>query len=214
MNFSILTKLRDGILEPRSRRVNLQKKVEQEVFAIGHSTRSKEEFAGLLKSNGITTVVDIRTIPKSRRNPQFDQDALSKYLEKNGIFYLHIKGLGGLRTPSKKSVNLGWRNFSFRGYADYMKQDEFLQNLDQLIELISSENNRKAKVAYMCAEAVPWRCHGSLVSDALTVRGLRVSHIISEKSVQLHVITPFARVRGMEITYPSSGKTSVSVQES
>jgi uncharacterized protein (DUF488 family) len=174
------------------------------VFTIGHSTRTREEFLYLLKKQGITTLVDIRTIPKSRRNPQFNQDIMSKYLAVSGIDYQHIKGLGGLRHPSKDSINTGWQNSSFRGFADYMQTKKFIESLDDLIRLISREAEHGGKVAYMCAEAVPWRCHRSLVSDALTVRDFCVIHILSQETFRVHKITDFAKVQERKIMYPGS----------
>ncbi len=168
------------------------------IFTIGHSTRPIDRFLELLQSHGIKQVLDIRTIPKSRRNPQFNTDALAASLNAAGIGYVLMKDLGGLRHPRRDSVNLGWRNSSFRGYADYMQTPEFSAALDRAIQLASE----RASVL-MCAEAVPWRCHRSLVSDALLVRGIRVAHITSNAEPKPHTLTPFARVRGTEITYPA-----------
>jgi uncharacterized protein (DUF488 family) len=184
-----------------------------DVFTIGHSTRNEEEFLDLLKTRGVTHLVDIRTIPKSRRNPQFSQDFLSKFARNAGIRYTHLKGLGGLRHSSKESINTGWRNSSFRGFADYMQTSEFTESLNELTELISRESKRGGRVAYMCAEAVPWRCHRSLVSDALTIRGFRVAHILSRRIIKDHEITSFAVVRGRKITYPSSRVISTSLMK-
>jgi uncharacterized protein (DUF488 family) len=178
--------------------------VEADVFTIGHSTRSDGEFLSLLEAYRITRLVDIRTIPKSRHNPQFNQDVLAKNLRDRGIEYNHIKGLGGLRHPLKDSTNTGWRNSSFRGYADYMQTKEFDEFVDQLIKFIAEERKNGGKVAFMCAEALPWRCHRSLVADALTVRGLHVAHIISQNSSSCHRITPFAKIRRNKINYPKA----------
>jgi uncharacterized protein (DUF488 family) len=167
------------------------------VSTIGHSNRSIEEFIGLLKQNAIACVLDIRTVPKSRHNPQFGQDQLPRALQDAGIEYRYIRGLGGLRHPRPDSPNGGWRNTSFRGYADYMQTDEFAQNVDTVITL--AEDTR---CALMCAEAVPWRCHRSLVADALLVRGIAVEEIIGPQKPKPHKLTPFARVEGMRITYP------------
>jgi uncharacterized protein (DUF488 family) len=186
----------------RKTRALSEKPKEPDVFTIGHSTRSEAEFSSLLETYGITCLVDIRIIPKSRRNPQFNQEALIQDLRSEGIKYIHIKELGGLRRPTKDLINSGWRNSSFRGYADYMQTTEFKTSLGELIQLISKERSAGGKVAYMCAEAVPWRCHRSLLSDALSVRGLRVAHILSKSAISFHKITPFARVQGVEITYP------------
>ena len=170
------------------------------VFTIGHSTRPIEEFIGLLKSNGIRQLIDIRTIPKSRRNPQFSADNLAASLHSAQIGYVHLKALGGLRHPRKDSVNTGWRNAGFRGYADYMQTNEFEAALDRAIALAQQE-----PTALMCAEAVPWRCHRSLVSDALVVRGIEVREIVNESAPHEHKLTPFARVDGTRITYPKTG---------
>jgi uncharacterized protein (DUF488 family) len=168
-----------------------------EVFTIGHSTHPIEEFLAILKAHGIETLVDIRTVPRSRHNPQFNKENLPASLKAAGIRYLHMGGLGGLRMPRKDSINTGWRNDSFRGYADYMQTDEFARHLDELIALA-----RNARVAMMCAESVPWRCHRSLVADALTARGIKVCHIMSAASAKPHAITPFAHVEGERVTYP------------
>lgn len=167
------------------------------LYTIGHSTREIDEFIGLLKSYKITQLVDIRTIPKSRHNPQFGQDALKKSLEENGITYRYLKDLGGLRPAAKESVNGAWRNKSFRNYADYMQTDEFKQGVEELIEL-----SQKSITAIMCAEAVPWRCHRSLVADALLVRDVPVCEIIGSGNARPHKLTAFAVVDGLEITYP------------
>ena len=168
------------------------------IFTIGHSTRPIEEFIGMLQAHGIQQLVDVRTIPKSRRVPQFNQDALAAKLEAAGIRYVHLKELGGLRHAKKDSINLGWRNASFRGYADYMGTEEFRAALGRLQELAQTK-----RTAIMCAEAVPWRCHRSLIGDALLVRGVRVEDIFSATSRRPHEMTPFARVRGTEVTYPA-----------
>ena len=168
------------------------------VFTIGHSTRAIDEFISVLRAHGVTRVVDVRTVPRSRHNPQFNQDSLPDSLKKAGIGYIHMPGLGGLRHAKAGSItNIGWRNASFRGYADYMQTPEFEQNLEELITLARTE-----QVAIMCAEAVPWRCHRSLIADALLVRGLRVEDIMSLTRRTIHDLTPFAKVRGKTVTYP------------
>ncbi len=168
------------------------------VLTIGHSTRALGDFIELLKINAVTLVVDIRTIPRSRHVPQFNKEVLPESLAKNGISYLHMAGLGGLRRSHSDSINSGWRSVSFRGFADYMQTEEFEQQLQILISKAETE-----QVCLMCAEAVPWRCHRSLIADALTVRGLRVEHIVSKNERRRHTLTPFARVKGTVITYPS-----------
>ena len=151
----------------------------------------------MLESHGVRQLVDVRTIPKSRRNPQFAQDQLAVSLEQHGIVYVHLPGLGGLRHARKDSINTGWKNASFRGYADYMQTDAFVMSLTKLIDLATTPT------AIMCAEAVPWRCHRSLIADALTARGIQVEHILSATSRKPHTYTPFARVEGESVTYPA-----------
>src|ERR1041384_3436741 len=164
------------------------------VLTIGHSTRTLEEFLGLLRAHAVSRVVDVRTVPRSRRNPQFNKDSLAASLGKAGLRYVHIPGLGGLRHAARDSTNMGWRNASFRGYADYMQTPEFEEKLKDLIELARHE-----RIAIMCAEAVPWRCHRSLIGDALTVRGIRTEDIMSTTQCRLHTLTPFAKVRGTTV---------------
>jgi uncharacterized protein (DUF488 family) len=167
------------------------------VCTIGHSNRPIEEFIDLLRQNEVECVLDIRTVPKSRHNPQFGQDLLPASLAEAGIAYRHIAGLGGLRHARKDSLNTGWRNSSFRGYADYMQTPEFAENVEAVVELA-----RTTRCVLMCAESVPWRCHRSMVADALSVRGVRVEHIIGKQARRPHSLTPFARVDGIRITYP------------
>jgi len=167
------------------------------VFTIGHSTRAWPEFLDLLRINGVERVVDIRSIPRSKHNPQFERKTLSTKLRSARIGYVHLRKLGGLRHARPDSPNTGWRNQSFRGFADYMGTAEFQDGLQRLIKLAGSK-----RTAMMCAEAVPWRCHRSLVADALIARGIRVVDIMSMKRSQAHKLTPFARVRGPIVTYP------------
>ena len=167
------------------------------IYTIGHSTRPIDEFISLLNAYGIRQLVDIRTIPKSRHNPQFMQESLEKSLPATDIRYIYMKDLGGLRHGDKDSVNLGWRNRSFRSYADYMQTDGFKTAIEELITLAE-----KAPTAIMCAEAVPWRCHRSLVGDALLIRGVRVLDIMSATNAPEHKLTSFAHVDGTNITYP------------
>lgn len=168
------------------------------VFTIGHSTRPVSEFIEIIKAYGIKKVADIRTMPKSRHNPQFNEDMLKASLREAKIGYLHMKGLGGLRHALKDSLNTAWRNASFRGFADYMQTAEFEENLKALIE-----TSKKKATVIMCAEAVPWRCHRSLIGDALLVHGVRVRHIMSAGSSKDHALTPWAKVEGSRITYPA-----------
>ncbi len=169
------------------------------IYTIGHSTHPLDQFIDLLKARGVALLADIRTIPKSRHNPQYNSDLLPDSLKEYGIEYRHFPGLGGLRKPRKDSMNTGWKNVAFRGYADYMQTAEFADNLTLLIETA-----REKTTAIMCAEALPWRCHRSLVADALVARGVTVMHIMSRTSVKRHEITPWAVVRGLAITYPSA----------
>lgn len=170
----------------------------ESIFTIGHSTRPLAEFIDLLRANGIERVIDIRTIPRSRHNPQFNRETLGPALRKSGIAYLHLRKLGGLRRARSDSINLGWHNASFRGFADYMQTTEFDAGLDRVIKLAESKST-----TLMCAEAVPWRCHRSLVADALVIRGINVMDIVSASPPKPHKLTPFARVRGTRITYPN-----------
>lgn len=168
------------------------------IMTIGHSTRTLDEFVALLRAHGVTRVVDVRTVPRSRHNPQFNKDSLPESLSKAGLGYVHTPGLGGLRHARADSLNAGWRNASFRGYADYMQTPEFEENLEQLIELA-----KKDRVVIMCAEAVPWRCHRSLIGDALVVRGIETVDIMSLTQSRVHTLTPFATVSGTRVTYPT-----------
>jgi uncharacterized protein (DUF488 family) len=169
------------------------------VLTIGHSTRPIETFIGMLQAYDVKRLADVRTIPKSRNNPQFNRDVLAESLRVAGISYIEMKDLGGLRHARPDSVNTGWRNGSFRGYADYMQTLEFEAALGRLIAAAEQE-----MVAIMCAEAVPWRCHRSLIADALQIRGILVQHIMSANRVQTHALTSFAAVEGARISYPSS----------
>jgi uncharacterized protein (DUF488 family) len=159
----------------------------------------------MLEAHGVRQLVDVRTIPKSRRNPQFAQEQLAVSLEHRGIRYMHLPGLGGLRHARKDSINTGWKNASFRGYADYMQTDAFSESITKLMDLGAT-----IPTAIMCAEAVPWRCHRSLIADALTARGIHVEHILSAASRKSHTYTPFARVDGESVTYPALPLTASS----
>ncbi|MDD2467070.1 MAG: DUF488 domain-containing protein [Desulfobulbus sp.] len=168
------------------------------IFTVGHSTRSLEDFVELLRHYGIERLVDVRTIPRSRHNPQFNKDTLGGFLRNRRIAYRHMKELGGLRHSRADSPNMGWHNASFRGFADYMQTQEFVGAIEKLIELA-----REKTTSVMCAEAVPWRCHRSLIGDALLVRGIGVSDIFSSKSAKPHTMTAMAVMDGTQITYPS-----------
>ncbi len=170
------------------------------IYTIGHSTRPIDEFIALLRAHGIRQLADIRTIPRSRRHPQFERDALAAALARHDVAYRHLAGLGGLRRPRRDSPNTGWRNDSFRGYADYMQTPAFAAALDDLIDFA-----RTGPTAIMCAEAVWWRCHRSLVSDALVVRGVDVLHITSAAAPSSHRLNPMAHVEDGRITYQAGG---------
>lgn len=172
------------------------------VYTIGHSTHPIDEFIGILRAFAIKVLADVRTIAKSRHNPQFNEESLRGSLREEGIDYLRLEGLGGLRHTTKDSVNKAWINTSFRGYADYMQTPEFAANLAQLIEIA-----HKDATAIMCAEAVPWRCHRSLIGDALLARGIEVVDIMGEKSSRPHTMTRFAEVDGEKVTYPDKPAT-------
>lgn len=167
------------------------------IYTIGHSTHTTEEFLGLLRAYTIQLLLDVRTIPRSRTHPQFGSDLLPSALHAIGIEYHHLKALGGLRHTTNASPNTGWRNASFRGFADYMATSAFQAGLAELEELA-----RRQKTAIMCAEALPWRCHRSLIADALTIAGWHVYHIMSKNTVKEHTLTPFLRVEGGMLIYP------------
>jgi uncharacterized protein (DUF488 family) len=167
------------------------------LYTIGHSTRPIDDFIGVLREHAISTLVDIRTIPHSRRHPQFGQQSLRASLEGAGIRYMHMKGLGGLRKPVRDSVNGAWRNEAFRGYADYMQTSEFGKCIDELVAVAA-----QARTVIMCAEAAPARCHRSLVADALLARSVAVMHILSASEATPHALTPSARAVGTGVSYP------------
>jgi uncharacterized protein (DUF488 family) len=167
------------------------------IYTIGHSTRELEDFIRILRNYGVTLVADVRTVPRSRHNPQFNKETLPQDLTIAGLGYVHLPGLGGLRKARPDSYNQGWRSPAFRGFADYMQTPEFEAQLSGLIELA-----QKQSVVIICAEAVPWRCHRSLIADALTVRGVPVEHLMGLGKSQPHRLTPFARVAGTRLSYP------------
>ena len=167
------------------------------LWTIGHSTKPIGEFLALLKAHQIQRLVDVRTVPRSRYNPQFNTDALTKSLADVAIGYQHAADLGGLRKPKKDSLNTGWRNESFRGYGDYMQSAAFWKSLDALMS-----DSGQLRTVIMCAEAVPWRCHRSLIADALVSRGWEVPHIISKTKADPHRMTPFAKVENGVLSYP------------
>ena len=171
------------------------------VMTIGYSTRPVKEFIRLLKAHQVKRLVDVRTVPRSRHNPQFSRSQLSPALHSARIHYSYKPGLGGFRRARPDSLNDGWRNASFRGFADYMQTPAFGENLDDLIKLAKSE-----RIAIMCAEAVPWRCHRSLIADALLARGIEVREITSAIRTQPHTLTPWGKIRGTQVTYPTEHK--------
>ena len=173
------------------------------VLTIGHSNRAWKDFLEILRAHRVKRVIDVRSIPRSRHNPQFNRDTLSTKLRAARIGYVHLRKLGGLRHARRDSPNMGWRNTSFRGFADYMQTSEFEAGLHRLIKLAGEKRS-----AIMCAEAVPWRCHRSLIADALTARGIRVDDIMSMKRCQVHSLILFARVQGHRITYPVGNRGS------
>src|SRR4051794_28386473 len=168
------------------------------IYTIGHSTRPINEFVAMLNAHRITRLIDVRTIPKSRHNPQYNHDVLAARLQDAEIGYAHVKALGGLRRPRKDSPNTGWRNQSFRGYADHMQTAEFASALDALIGTAAHE-----RLVLMCAEAVPWRCHRSLIADSLAAHGYPVEHIMSATKSNRHTMPSFAKLEGTSITYPA-----------
>ena len=173
------------------------------VLTVGHSTRPIADFIALLAAHGVTCLVDVRTVPKSRRNPQYESTALAASLAAAGIGYVREAGLGGFRKARPDSPNAGWRNLSFRGYADYMQTPEFAEALARLVALAHDD-----RVAIMCAEAVPWRCHRSLVADALLARGVGACEIASAARLAPHRLTPFAQVEGTTVTYPPEDRAA------
>jgi len=168
-----------------------------DIYTVGHSTCDLPAFLGILEAHEIKQLADVRTVPRSRRNPQFNTGMLPPPLRAAGIRYVHLAALGGLRHPKCDSINTGWHNASFRGFADYMQGAEFEKGVERLLKFASA-----LRTAIMCAEAVPWRCHRSLIADALVVRGIRVLHIFSASRAQKHTLTPFACVEGSKIAYP------------
>lgn len=178
------------------------------LYTIGHSTHSWQEFSDILRAQKITHIIDVRTIPKSRRVPWANKDKLKPSLAKHHIHYVHLPALGGLRHAAKDSINQAWHNASFRGYADYMQTPEFFAGLKELNHFLK----RRHRVAVMCAEALPWRCHRSLIADAEVVRGIKVLHIMSKTNLKPHELTNFAKVdrnkRPIKIYYPKAKSRS------
>ena len=177
--------------------MRLAKTSETVVLTIGHSTRTLEEFVQLLETYHITLLMDVRSVPRSRHNPQFNKETLPDTLKHHNIRYIHMPEIGGLRHSKHESLNTAWKNSGFRGYADYMQTQEFTDNLLKIVSLA-----RENHLALMCAEALPWRCHRSLISDALVIRHIKVEHIISKDSTISHRLNEMAHVEGTKITYP------------
>ena len=175
----------------------------QILWTIGHSTRPAEEMIQLLRAHGIRVLVDVRSIPRSRHNPQFNKETFIKSLRQAGLQYAHEPDLGGLRKSRADSINRGWKNASFRGFADYMQTDAFWQALDKLMTTA-----KQAPTAIMCAEAVPWRCHRSLIADALVSRDWTVRHILTTAEAQPHHLTTFAKIKNGVLTYPEAADSS------
>jgi uncharacterized protein (DUF488 family) len=170
-----------------------------DAYSMGFSNRTWDETLQILATYEIKRVVDIRTLPGSKHTPQFNLEHLQRELPKSGIDYVHMKSLGGLRKPHKDStLNAAWRNDGFRGYADYMQTGEFQSALDELIHLLKEQTT-----VCCCTEAVFWRCHRQLVSDALLARGYRVGHIFNSAKVEAHSLTKFVKAEGTRLTYPS-----------
>lgn len=169
------------------------------VFTIGHSNRELAQFIGLLQAHGVSAIADVRSVPRSRHNPQFNKETLPDALQAAGIGYVHQPGLGGLRHARTDSPNMAWHNASFRGFADYMQTAEFADSMERLVKLA-----REGQIALMCAESLPWRCHRSLIADALVVRGIMVEHIMSSTQRRPHTLTPWAHLEGSLITYPAT----------
>jgi uncharacterized protein (DUF488 family) len=177
------------------------------LYTVGHSTRSPDEFIRLLNRHGVRAVADVRRFPRSRKYPHFNDDSLAESLPAAGVQYVALPSLGGRRRPSPASVNTGWRNEGFRGYADYSQTPQFDEGIARLAELAA-----RTPTAIMCAEAVPWRCHRSLIADAMLVRGWHVLDILGENDPTPHKLTPFARVDGVRITYPAPAADAETAQ--
>lgn len=171
--------------------------IKNTIYTIGHSTHAMDRFIKILQAYQIELVVDVRSIPRSHHNPQFNENELKHDLEQIDIGYIHLKELGGLRHTTKSSINTAWKNSSFRGFADFMQTKEFEKGIEQLVKLAGEK-----QTVIMCAEAVPWRCHRSLIGDALIVRNIEVVDIMNERTSSGHKITPWAKIDGVMITYP------------
>jgi len=167
------------------------------LWTVGHSTRTLAQLIELVAAHAVERLIDVRTLPRSRHNPQFNQGAIEAPLAAAGIDYEHQGVLGGLRKPRAESINLGWREPGFRGFADHMQSVEFNAAADDLAAQATTQ-----RIAVMCAELEPWRCHRSLIADALTVRDVEVRHIVDAATADVHRMTPFARVQDLRITYP------------
>lgn len=173
------------------------------MLTIGHSTRTLEEFTEMLKTYAVTLVVDVRTVPHSRHNPQFNKEALPDHLKLLNIKYIHLPEIGGLRHTTRNSINLALENASFRGYADYMQTKDFTEALLKVVALA-----RENRLVLMCAEALPWKCHRILIGDALVARHMKVLHIISKTHTITHQLNELAQVDGFKVSYPLYTKES------
>lgn len=173
------------------------------IWTIGHSTNTLEKFVGILKSYDIETVADVRSLPGSRKYPQYNKENLEESLPENGIKYIHISKLGGRRKVSKYSINTGWRHPAFRGYADYMETLEFKNGINELISIVM-----KSRTAIMCAESLWWRCHRSIIADYLKLNGWKVIHIFSDHKIEEHTYTQPAKIINGKLDY-SSGDLSI-----
>jgi len=172
------------------------------IKSIGHGTKSLKELISMLKEANVEALIDVRSIPRSSHNPQFNKETIAEALTKEGILYIHLPEAGGLRHPKKDSPNKGWKNESFRGFADYMATANFLASLDQIIEI-----GKEKSAALMCAETLPWRCHRFLIADALMLRGIEVVHILSKGKEKKHLLTPWCQIKNGIVTYPASNET-------
>lgn len=168
------------------------------IWTVGHSTRALQAFLDVLNQFGVRLLIDVRRFPASRRYPHFNEPALRASLQSAEIDYRHMPDLGGRRPARKDSLNVGWRNRGFRGYADYMQSDAFQTAVEHLLQYGQGQ-----RTAVMCAEAVPWRCHRSLIADAVVIRGWQVSHILSEHRVDTHKLTSFAAHANGRLLYPA-----------
>ena len=185
-----------GVGTSKGRLTSFMQSAEKRIWTVGHSTRSAEEFNEILLAHEIKILADVRSFPGSRRYPHFNKSELHIVLQQVGIEYFHLKELGGRRRARADSRNTAWKNEGFRGYADYMEGEEFEQGIERLLEFGASK-----RTAIMCAEALWWRCHRSLIADSLKARGVEVLHILSENKTEAHPYTTAARVIDGRLSY-------------